>query len=238
MLEVSVEKAGIVSGVEFTLSPGTVLGIAGKNGSGKTTLLKFIAGVFEGKGRIRWKGKDLKELSFRERMKVVNAVPQNFEPNLFYSVYEVVESSSPVRLRKKDIDEVLEKVGLSGFGGRIFAKLSGGEKVRVLIARLLAIDPDVVLFDEPSAFLDPDVAVAVAEIVGELKDRGKVVIVASHDVLFLLDTCDLFLGLKEGREVFWGGRGDFLRSLQLIYDVPLKVAEVDGELFIKPNYRR
>jgi len=238
VLEVGVVKAGIVRDVEFTLSPGTVLGVAGKNGSGKTTLLKFIAGVFEGEGQIKWKGKDLRKLSFKERMKVVNAVPQNFEPNLFYSVYEVVESSSPIPLRRKEIDEALEEIGLCGFGRRIFAKLSGGEKVRVLIARLLAINPEIVLFDEPSAFLDPDVAVVVAGILRELKNNGKVVIVASHDMSFLLDNCDLFLGLKGGREVFWGGRGDFLQALQLIYDVPLKVAKVDEEVFIKPNYRR
>jgi len=237
VLEVVIEKAGILEGVEFSVPQGAVLGIAGKNGSGKTTLLKFISGVVSGRGKVSWKSVDLSDLPFRKRVKVVNVVPQNFDPDLYYSVYEVIDASAPISLSRDAIEDALERVGLAGFGGRIFAELSGGEKVRVLIARVLAINPSVILFDEPSAFLDPDIVASVVRVIDDLRKSKKTVLVVSHDISFLLEVGDLFLGLKKGRKVFFGEKDKFVDILGGIYDVPLKVLKRDEEIFVKPNYR-
>jgi len=239
MLKVRIESAGILKGISFSVERGKVLGIAGKNGSGKTTLLKFVSTVLKGRGDVWWGGVSLFSLSSVERMRIVNALPQSFDPYLYYSVYEVIDGSSPFSLERKRIDEALEVVGLGGgrFGRRIFADLSGGEKVRVLIARLLAINPEVFLFDEPSAFLDPNLVVLLAGIVNDLKGKGKCILVASHDVQFLAEVSDSILGIKNGRRVFEGDVSSFLERAETVYDVSLKTLRCGGELFIKPNYK-
>jgi len=225
---------GILKGVTFSVKGGTIVGLAGKNGAGKTTLFKCLGGYYRYSGCVSWKGRELRSLPLTLRVKLVNYLPQSPEVLFPFTVEEFLTASIPFSVEKKDLEGALQRVGILSLRSRSFKLLSGGEKVKVLIARLLLIDPEVYLFDEPVAFLDVEVLPLLAEIMQELKERGKVVLVTAHDVNFLLDVCDLFLGLKGGELFFYGGRETFLRNLENLYDTKLRVVNLAGETFVKP----
>ncbi len=234
----------ILKDISFRVERGSVIGLAGKNGSGKTTFLKCIGGFLNYSGFVFLDGEDLKTLSIRKRVLKVNYLPQILEMSFPYTVFEFLLSSLvPLKgffpsLADEDIEKVesyLKKLNISHLKDRIFSTLSGGERVKVLISRLLLIDPDVYLFDEPGAFLDVEVLPFLAEILKELKEKKKIAIITSHDLNFLLDVADQFLGLKNGRLFFSGGREEFLEKVELLFDTKLRILRSQNEIFIKPD---
>ena len=244
MLEVrNLFYRGILKDISFRVERGSVIGLAGKNGSGKTTFLKCIGGFLNYSGFVLLDGEDLKKLSSRKRVLKVNYLPQILEISFPYTVFEFLLSSLvPLKgffpsLADEDIEKVefyLEKLNIYHLKDRIFSTLSGGERVKVLIARLLLVDPDVYLFDEPGAFLDVEVLPFLAEIVEELKEREKIVIITAHDLNFLLDVADQFVGLKNGKLFFSGGKEEFLENVELLFDTKLRILKSQNEIFIKP----
>jgi ABC-type cobalamin/Fe3+-siderophores transport system ATPase subunit len=235
LLEVkSLSFKDILKGITFSVEPGTIVGLAGKNGAGKTTLLKCLGGYYPYSGRINWNGKDVGNLPLKQRIKLLNYLPQSIEVLFPFTVKELLTASIPFKVERKALEGTLKKVGILHLRNKTFRLLSGGEKVKVFIARLLLIDPEIYLFDEPAAFLDVEVLPLLAKIILELKKRKKVVLVTAHDVNFLLDLCDLFMGLKGGELLFYGDRETFLKNLENLYDTKLKVVHLAGETFIKP----
>ncbi|TCK04552.1 ABC transporter ATP-binding protein [Phorcysia thermohydrogeniphila] len=239
MLEVkNLSFKDILRGITFSVESATVVGLAGKNGAGKTTLLKCLGGYYHYSGRINWNGREIGNLPLKQRIKLVNYLPQSIEVLFPFTVEELLTASIPFRVEREALEGALQRVGILHLRSRAFRLLSGGEKVKVFIARLLLIDPEIYLFDEPAAFLDVEVLPLLAEIILELKERGKIVLVTAHDVNFLLDVCDVFLGLKGGELLFYGDRETFLKNLENLYDTKLRVVHVSGETFIKPLLRR
>ncbi|ADY72766.1 ABC transporter related protein [Desulfurobacterium thermolithotrophum DSM 11699] len=248
MLEVkNLSYRNILYDISFKVKRGSVVGLIGKNGSGKTTLLRCIGGFLKSSGLITLDGEDLNNFSTRKRVLKVNYFPQILEISFPYTVFEFLLSSLvPLKgffpsLADEDIKKVesyLKKLNIYHLKDRLFSTLSGGERIKVLITRLLLIDPDVYLFDEPAAFLDVKVLPFLAEIIEKLKKAEKIVIITAHDLNFLVDIADQFLGLKNGRLFFTGGRKEFLENVEHLFDTKLKVLKLKEEVFIKSNLRR
>ena len=187
------------------------IAIIGHNGAGKTTLLKILAFLIKPKkGRIFFREKDVYKLSNNELLKIrrrICYVPQKI--SLFNgSVYE--EIAYGLRIRKiKDIRERVRKalnaLALEGLEKRKAKSLSGGMQRKLMIARAIAIEPEVFLFDEPTAEIDPDSCDNITEIIRKQVDKRRNVIVATNDLVFAKNlgfkTIMLFQGKIKGSVV-------------------------------------
>ena len=170
----------VVTGVDFTLSPGERLALLGPNGGGKTTILRALLG-------------DLRPLAGSLRSPSCASVPQTERSRLDYpvSALEVAAMGSlarlpwwrrPGRAERERARRALVRVGLEGLEGRTFGELSGGQRQRVLIARALVQDAPVLLMDEPFTGLDRPAAERLEALIADLAAEGSAVVMATHDL--------------------------------------------------------
>jgi iron complex transport system ATP-binding protein len=221
---------GILKGISFRASRGEVVGIVGRNGAGKSSLLKAVGGFYPYGGSVKVEGVEVRGAPVEERVRLANYLPQSFTPPPGYGAREFLEVSTG--RERKEVEEALREFGLEELSEREAAVLSGGERVKLLLARLKLISPKVYLLDEPSAYLDLSVLSLLEEFVREVSKKG-VVLVVSHDVQFLWRVANRFLGIKEGRELFFGERGELLENLEELFECSLEVKEIDGEILIR-----
>jgi thiamine transport system ATP-binding protein len=174
-----------VDDVSFALAPGEVLGVLGASGSGKSTLLRAIAGLEPHTGVITWAGTDLAPVPVHRR-----GFAMMFQDGQLFAHLDVAGNVGyPLRLRRLPaaersarVAELLELVGLAGFGGRPVTELSGGEQQRVALARSLAADPRLLLLDEPLSALDRELRERLAgDLRAILTATGTTAIVVTHD---------------------------------------------------------
>lgn len=192
----------VVDHVDLAVEPGSPFAIVGRSGSGKTTFLLALAGLLvPDAGTIRIGDATISELSPRARARQVGIVFQ--EHQLFTNMTSLDNVMLAPRLARRGDAELiatrlLRDLGLEGLGNRLPHQLSGGQRQRVAIARTLALEPRVVLFDEPSAALDPRTTRELAALLAELATRTQVVVV-SHDLPFVEQCCDRGVRLDAGR---------------------------------------
>jgi iron complex transport system ATP-binding protein len=182
----------VLDGVSLSVEKGQMLGILGPNGSGKTTLLKIFSAVLTGEGEVKLNGRNIAHYGKRELSRIFAVVPQESQINFPYRVAEIVlmgraSYHSPLALEGKTDLEVarisMELTDCLAFSDRYLHELSGGEKQRVMIARALAQEPEILLLDEPSAFLDLKHQVQILELMRQLnRERGLTILAALHDV--------------------------------------------------------
>lgn len=188
-LTTAYDKRPVLWDIDFELPQGQLIGIIGPNGSGKTTLLKSIMGlVAASSGYVRIFGQPLAAVRHR-----ISYVPQRESVDWDFpiSVREVVEMGRYRpgnlfrRLRAEDralAAEALEKVGMTAFADRQISQLSGGQQQRVFIARALAQGADLYLMDEPFAGVDAASESAILDLLAEMKQAGKTVLIVHHDL--------------------------------------------------------
>jgi len=196
-----------LNGVNFTIERGAKVALVGPNGAGKTTLLLMCNGILRpDKGEIRISGSPLKydSRSLRETRKNVGLVFQNSDSQLFApTVYQDV-AFGPVNLgvdREKIpqmVAENLHAVGLEGYDKRPPHQLSGGEKKRASIAGILVMEPDILIFDEPTSSLDPAGAADLMELLDDLNAQGKTIIISTHDVELAYNWADNIILMNRG----------------------------------------
>jgi iron complex transport system ATP-binding protein len=180
--------------------------LLGRNGSGKSTLLKVMGGFLEAsRGIVEVMGKDIGSLSLTDRAGLLGYLPQFHRPVFPFSVEDVVLTgrASYVRFTPGAKDhakavEALEKVGIAGLRHRPFTELSGGEQQMVMIARVLAQEPKVVLLDEPTAHLDLTNQTRILRFLKKLTGSGYTIVAVLHDPNTAFLYGDDFFFLKDG----------------------------------------
>ena len=194
-----------VDGVSFSLDAGENVALIGANGAGKTSLLLALVGVLPlAGGEIRAGEKALEKKNLREIRSRIGLVFQNpddqlFMPNIFEDVaFGPRNSGCNESETETRVNSSLARLGIGHLSGKSPLKLSGGEKRLAAIATVLAMSPDFLLFDEPSAFLDPRARRGLAAIMAELP-QGK--LIATHDLVFAGETCSRVLLLQNGKLV-------------------------------------
>ncbi len=189
-LSFSYSKETILTDVNLTVNHGEFISIVGPNGGGKTALLKLMLGILKpDKGRILIFGQQPKKARLN-----IGYMPQhtNLDIKFPITVMEAtlmgrISGSLTGRYKKKDIQiakDTLAKLNLQDFHNRSFGELSGGQRQRVLIARALCCKPQMLLLDEPTANIDPEVEESLFEILKELNKKMTIILV-SHDIGFV-----------------------------------------------------
>lgn len=202
-LRVSLSGREVLTGVDWEVRPGELVGLLGPNGAGKTTLLRTILGLIPAEaGRIRITGR-----TPRAARSLIGYVPQKhqFAWDFPLSVEETVLSGRiPVmgplhRPAARDwaaVGQALKRTGLSELRRRTLSELSGGQRQRVLLARVLATDPRLLLLDEPFTGVDVPTQHLLTRLYGGLAEEGRAVIMSTHDLPGALEACTRVCGLR------------------------------------------
>ncbi|MFT5506450.1 MAG: iron complex transport system ATP-binding protein [Gammaproteobacteria bacterium] len=216
-----------VSNVSLTLQQGEVLGLIGPNGAGKSTLLNAIGGLLDSSGEIELSGQNIDQLSRVERARKVALQPQFVESVWALSVHDIVSMG---RLPWGDSDQkiihrVMQQTKIQDFAQRHVNELSGGERARVWLARVLANQPRVLLVDEPVANLDIHYQQEVMQILVDYANEGHAVIIAIHDLSLAARYCDRLCLLHRGQQIKTGKVEAVLNSqvLSPVFDVDVYV---------------
>jgi iron complex transport system ATP-binding protein len=196
---VDASVAGRLQHATLTLAGGTLAGLIGPNGSGKSTLLQFAAGVLAGSGRVCWDGRMLAGIPFVERGRLAAWVPQETQFEFGFTVRSVVAQGRFAHGDdERGVNEALARFDLTPLAERPVTRLSGGERHRVLLARALATDAPLQLWDEPLAALDVRHALETLRLASELARGGKTLLLSLHD-LRVAHCLDVVIVLHGGR---------------------------------------
>jgi iron complex transport system ATP-binding protein len=250
-LEVEVEElsfsyggAPLLQNVNVSISEGKFTVILGKNGSGKSTLLKLIAGILNPQGGRIWiMGKDLGKMGIAERAKMVGYLSQFHQPVFPFTVEEVVLTgrasyifSMPKPGDRERALEAIRRVGIEDLRGRPYNELSGGERQMVMIARVLAQEPRVILLDEPISHLDLANQIRFMALAKGLTKTGMTVLAVLHDpnIAFRYGDDFLFAGNGSVRRAKEGEPPWAPSLLSGVYGIPLQVTEAEGNRFVIP----
>jgi phospholipid/cholesterol/gamma-HCH transport system ATP-binding protein len=224
-LRVSYGEREILHGINFDVMRGETLVILGGSGSGKSTLLRTLVGLEKpSSGEIWLKGKNIAAISDAEMDEIRKKIGMSFQGGALFGSMTVGENVAlPLRehtkLENSTIEIILrlklDQVGLSGFENYMPSQLSGGMKKRAAVARALAMDPEILFFDEPSAGLDPIIAAGVDELILDLKKAFRMtIIVVTHELASAFLIADRMVLIDKGNVVALGSTEEMRSSAQ------------------------
>lgn len=209
----------VIENLSFRIEKGESVGLIGANGAGKSTVMKLLLGLLSGEGRIIVDGVEVNKASLSFIRRKMGFVLQNSDNQMFMpTVYEDM-IFAPLNYglsreeAEKRVDEVLARLGLQELKYRHNHKISGGEKRMAAIATILAMEPEVILMDEPTAALDPYNRRIV---INTIRDLQQTKLMTSHDLDMILDTCERVILLSGGRIVADGPAEEILRNKDLL----------------------
>lgn len=184
-------KEKVLEDVNLTIEKGKIFGVVGNNGSGKTVLMKCICGFLQAdSGKITVNGKVIgKDCDFPESLGMIIETP-GFLPNISGYKNLKILAGLKAAIGKKEILDSLERVGLDPHMKKHVAKYSLGMRQRLGIAQAIMEDPDVLILDEPFNGLDKNGVKHMRELLKELKNQGKSILLASHNAQDIEELCD------------------------------------------------
>lgn len=235
----------VVSGVDFEVNAGEVVGLLGPNGAGKTTSFKMSTGQVEpNEGTVLFNGEDITNLRMYERARIgMGYLPQetsifrklNVEQNILAILELLPQSRALGRAlyrseRYERMEAAIERFGLGKVRKNNATRLSGGEKRRLEIARCLVCEPMLILFDEPFTGIDPITIAEIRQIILELKNEGIGILLTDHNVHEALKITSRSYLIKDGKVRTHGTPAQIVRD-------PIAIAEYLGTGFSDTSYR-
>ena len=212
-------EAPVVENLSFSIQKGETVGLIGANGAGKSTIMKLMLGLITGSGEIKVDGLPMNKENLGEIRKKIGFVLQDSDNQMFMpTVYEdMIFGPRNYGLSKEEtdrrVDAVLAQLGLQDLKHRHNHKISGGEKRMAAIATILAMEPEMILMDEPSTALDP---VNRRTVINTINRLPQTKLIASHDLDMILDTCQRVILLSHGAIVADGDAETILRDKELL----------------------
>ena len=231
----------VLRGADLELSQGEVGILLGKNGSGKTTLFKSLLGLVKPqKGSIAFQGENLLKLNRLQRARRIGYVPQDIQfgaLTVFDSVLMGRISYFGIRAGKEDyeaVEKLLADMGLLELAHRNVEELSGGERQKIAIARAMAQEPQMMVFDEPTGNLDiANEQLIIREAKKLAKEKNIAILASLHDLNQALALGDKFFFLKDGIVKYAGGKEVFTPEvIKDIFDADVELLEKDGRMVI------
>lgn len=234
--------------VTFEVGGGTLVAVVGPNGSGKSTLMKILARVIEPSGGVvRFEGAPLGEWDRRAYARRVGYLPQTAQAGFPTRALDVVLSGRAPFLRRFEWESdedlrrarrALDECDAATLAERAMDQMSGGERKRVELARVLAGEPELVLLDEPLSSLDPAHVQRLAALLRSLVDgTGRTVMLVSHDLNWSAAVADRMIVMSEGRVVADGGPNEVLDRgiLSSAFGIDARIVEHEGRRWILPG---
>ena len=231
----------VLRGVDLTLRDGEVGVLLGQNGSGKTTLFNCILGALRPQaGRISLDGEDLRRMPPRVRAGKIAYVPQDVRFGAL-SVYDSVlmgrVASFGFRAGRRDyeaVERVLEEMGLTGLAHRSVEALSGGERRKISVARALAQEPALMVFDEPTGNLDMANEQLILKEARRLAREKRIAVLTSlHDLNQALYAGDRFLFLKDGRIRYDVTQAEMTAAMiRDVFDIDARIVDIEGNKYV------
>jgi iron complex transport system ATP-binding protein len=229
--EISVRLGGrtILDNVAVTLPPNEFVALVGPNGAGKTTLIKALAGLIPCFGKVEIEGRDRSTMKARDRAKALAYLPQGHDFSWPLPAAEIValgrfphaDPFSPVTPEDREaVTQALELTGTKALATRIVTTLSGGERARIALARVLATQARIVLADEPTMSLDPRHQFVVMEILRHTARLRGAALAVVHDLSLAARYADRVMILEKGRIVAEGRPAETL--------TPDRIAKIFG----------
>lgn len=223
-LKKSFGKQEVLKDISLHLKKGENLVVLGKSGTGKSVLIKLIVGLLTSdSGEINVFGKNVLEIDKNSLAEIRKKIGFLFQSGALYDSMTVKQNLEfPLRrikkkLNEKEIDakvlEVLENVGLADALNKMPSQLSGGMRKRISLARTIIVDPEIMLYDEPTTGLDPVTSDEISVLINEVKEKYKTSsIIITHDIKCALHTADRIVMLNEGLIYKEGNPEEFTNS--------------------------
>lgn len=218
----SFDGKAVHSGVTFSLKVGETIGLLGNSGTGKSVLLRSLIGLEQiDDGEIHFQQNRIDILSEKELYAVRKRISYSFQSGALFDSINVFENIAyplfeHTKMSEKEIDqavdEILDIVNMKDAKFLMPSDLSGGMQKRVGLARAIVARPEIILYDEPTAGLDPVNVEMVLEVMGKFKEQGLSAILVTHDIPAAIKICDRILILKEGKISFIGTVSEFENS--------------------------
>ena len=243
----SKQGAPVLNGVNLELKQGEIGILLGKNGSGKTTCFKNILGILSpSSGSIRFDGEDLLKMPRRERARRIAYVPQDIHfgaLTVFDSILMGRVSYFGLKASHEDYlaaEQLMVEMHLEDFAQRNVEELSGGERQKIAIARAMAQEPKLMVFDEPTGNLDIANEQLIVEEAKKLAREKNIAILSSlHDLNQAMYFGDKFFFLKNGAVKYAGGeeviREDVIKE---IFDIDVRIAQIENQKVILGGNRK
>ena len=231
----------VLDGVNLELKQGEIGILLGRNGSGKTTLFKNILGIHSPVGgSIRFEGEDLLRMPRRERARRIAYVPQDIRfgaLTVFDSILMGRVSYFGMKASLADyeaVEKIMADMGLEAFAHRNVEELSGGERQKIAIARAMAQEPKLMVFDEPTGNLDiANEQCIITEAKKLAREKNISILSSLHDLNRALDFGDKFFFLKNGVMKYAGGPEIVNEAvIKDVFDIDVKIVEIDGRKVI------
>ena len=231
----------VLNGASLELKAGEIGILLGKNGAGKTTLFKNILGIQKPSGGcVTFDGENLLKLPRRERARRIAYVPQDIqfgELSVFDSVLMGRVSYFGLKAGPEDykaVEKILEDMGLTAYADRNVDALSGGERQKIAIARAMAQEPKLMVFDEPTGNLDiANEHLILTEAKKLAREKGIAVLSSLHDLNQALNFGDRFFFLKDGVVKYTGGKEVFQEeTIEDIFGLRVRIVEIRNQKVI------
>ncbi|MGL4444038.1 MAG: ABC transporter ATP-binding protein [Alsobacter sp.] len=245
-VSVTLDRRRIVAPTDLALQAGRLVAVVGPNGAGKSTLLKAVAGVLAATGRIAVDGRDLATMPRREAARCVSYLPQGHAVHWSLTVRDVVALgryphglADPGDLtgdHRHAVEDAMARTDTLRFADRSVLALSGGERARVMLARVLAVGARIILADEPTASLDPRHQITVMQDLKGESRRGTLVVAVTHDLALAARLADEIVVIDHGFVVAHGSPEEVLTDdlLARVYGIGAVRRTVDGETLVMP----
>ena len=256
--DISIENASFSYGlgeenlldkINLNIEKGKFIGILGPNGCGKSTLLKVILKYLNPKeGIIKIENKELKEYTQSELAEILSFVPQKSSLTMPLTVEDVVYMGRVPYMKNKwtgfdredreKVEKIMQMLKIDKFKNRVVFSLSGGEFQRVLLARALAQNTNIMLLDEPTSALDMNYALEIMRLTSYfVKNENLTAVMVLHDLNLASMYCDSIILLKEGKIAYEGTPKELFKPeiLEEIYGFNCEVIENNGFSYVIPN---
>lgn len=248
-IRVDLGRRHVLDGVDFSIKVGELVGLLGPNGAGKTTLLRALAGLLHPQaGSVKLLDRDIASYESAERARYLAYLPQGGLCHWPMTVAQVVALGrlphrAPWAAVPAGDNEALQRAmnaaDIAYLAERTATELSGGERVRVLLARALAVEAQLLLADEPTAGLDPAHQLSVMEVLKSRARAGTGVVVVLHDLTLAARFCDRLLLLGEGRLIADGTPSQVLtpENLHTGFGIQAHYGHTDQGMLVVPQSR-
>ena len=237
--------APVLNGLSFGLRPGKWVSVVGPNGAGKSSLLRVLAGLLPCAGSVQWQGQPLQSFSARTRSQHIAWLGQGEACDDDLSVYDLVMLgrmphqawlAGPSTSDHAAVRRALTNMQAWDWRARLLGELSAGERQRVLLARALAVEAQLLLMDEPLSNLDPPHQAQWLLLVRALVSQGKTVVSVLHEISIALQADDMLV-LQHGCLMHQGACAEAAthRALEQVFENHLRVAMLEGQWLAVPR---